>query len=238
MIKIFYILVLTFIQGMVQSNNLMAQTNINLIVDGDVHVQLINQNGEDHVYSYLPSNLRLSKTESGQPEFLYMSYNKENTGDKEAIMHWLLTWGLTNDQLILVDSFDLLNIDSLAIIAGPAHIISNEKYEIINKGGNAQIVEALQKGLTSGGSIPTQAGGKSASSFKFKNQEFKIIEEVIKEPKKGKGIFITMGFTYTGQTFNSNGFKINSTKNIELELELNALITQAKTCNECIILAN
>ncbi|MGD2215909.1 MAG: hypothetical protein PVJ64_04110 [Gemmatimonadales bacterium] len=53
-------------------------------------------------YYYLPTNLRLSRTPTGKPEFLFLKYTTEDTPDRGGIqgglLHFLMEWGLTREQ--------------------------------------------------------------------------------------------------------------------------------------------
>ena len=54
-------------------------------------------------YYYLPVNLRLAKRPDGVPEFLFLNYTTDQKADaggvQGAIMHFLMEWGLTPEQL-------------------------------------------------------------------------------------------------------------------------------------------
>ena len=51
-------------------------------------------------YYYLPSGLRLSKNNDGTPQFLFSKYTTEDAaaGTTGALMHFLMEWGLTEEQ--------------------------------------------------------------------------------------------------------------------------------------------
>jgi hypothetical protein len=58
---------------------------------------------KDNEYYYLPANLRLSKRlDTGVPEFLFLKYVTEEREDQGgisgALVHFLMEWGLTEDQ--------------------------------------------------------------------------------------------------------------------------------------------
>lgn len=76
-------------------------------------------------YYYLPTNLRLSKNKSGDPEFLFMKYitdaRAENGGVDGALMHFLMEWGLTDVQLKETEE-KLKEKNRAAKLLGPAQV--------------------------------------------------------------------------------------------------------------------
>lgn len=184
-------------------------------------------------YNYLPTNLRLSETEDKQPEFLFMTYQKGE--EQEAIMHWLFTWGLTPKQQKAMDSLVLVKIDSTAQVLGAYAVEADPKYTFTNKSGNQVLMETLEKGIISGGIVPTHVNSKSASSFKLKGEAVKLVTEAIKDENKAKGIYISMGFNYKVLEKGQYGINIAKISRIILELELAVIFHEAKKCKECIV---
>jgi hypothetical protein len=192
--------------------------------------ELSESNGKS--FHYLPTNLRLSTNEKKQPEFLLMLYR--NGEDLGGIMHWILTWGLTDKQQKEIDTLILSKIDSSARVLGSVMVDADSKYEFIVKGGDETWIPFLKKNLTSGGIIPTMAGSKGATSFKFGGSDVEKLKTAVKNPKILRGVYISMGFDYTKMEkkgFISQGVK----KRINLLLSVETLFREAKKCKECIV---
>ena len=189
-------------------------------------------------YYYLPNNLRLSEGEAGQPEFLLMSYKRENTDEEEVIMHWLFTWGLTAKQQKAIDSLAIVKIDSSARVLGALMLTADAKYYFSNQQKSTVLINALESGITSGGIVPTQADGKSATSFRFKGEAAKLILEAVKNENKAKGIYLNMGFNYKVLKKYKTGLNVAENKRIILQIGLDEVFKKAKTCKECIVIMN
>ena len=59
-------------------------------------------------YYYLPTNLRLAKKDDGTPEFIFVKYTTDEKADvggtQGALLHFLMTWGLTKKQEVELTS--------------------------------------------------------------------------------------------------------------------------------------
>lgn len=184
-------------------------------------------------YYYAPTNLRLVENEEGQPEFMLMSYHIAEKD--EAIMHWLLKWGITASQQRMLDSFMLVKIDSTARLLGAINVTPDAKLRFLNKGKNQGLTDILEQCMTSGGTVPTHADAKSASSFKCSGESAKILLNAFKDSTKCKDIFIQMGFSYDILFTQRDGLTQVVSKRLVLELSLEAIFQKAKKCSECIV---
>ena len=191
--------------------------------DGE-DVVLLPSTETPHAYYCLPSHLRLSVNEDKQPEFLLMLWGaEEGQGVDNGIMHWLLTWGLTQDQEKQVNAFLVGKVDSSAVLLGVMSVFAPEKYVL--KGKNSDMIRLLQSSVTSGGGIPTVPGGKSATSFKFKAKEAATIYDYALKPEKWKEVIIEMPF-----------YGLQNEPLCTLTIDASGILTAAQKCESCFLL--
>lgn len=200
-----------------------AQKLVCPLSDGE-DVVLFPATETPHAYYCLPSHLRLSVNEDQQPEFLLMLWGaEEGKGVDNGIMHWLLTWGLTQDQEKQVHTFLVGNVDSSAVLLGAVSVFAPEKYLL--KGKNADMIRLLQTSVTSGGGIPTVPGGKSATSFKFKAKDAETMYENALKPEKWKEVIIEMPF-----------YGLNDVPLCTLSIDASTILSAAQKCDNCFLL--
>lgn len=191
--------------------------------DGE-DVVLLPATETPYAYYCLPSHLRLSVNEDQQPEFLLMLWGaEEGSGVDNGIMHWLLTWGLTQDQEKQVNAFLVGKVDSSAVLQGVMSVSAPEKYVI--KGKNTEMVQLLQGSVTSGGGIPTVPGGKSATSFKFKAKDAETMYDNALKPEKWKDVIIEMLF-----------YGLHNEPLCTLTIDASNILTAAQKCDSCFLL--
>lgn len=96
------------IQGIQAQVILDSQNRVDVTLDDGTTVILFGKaktrsNSFSNQYSYLPCNLHLSKRPDGTPEFLFLKYTTEERedagGTQGALMHFLMEWGLNDQQL-------------------------------------------------------------------------------------------------------------------------------------------
>lgn len=90
------------------SNNSYGQlvnydNKVDLVLSDGTNLVLYGSDSKPLEYYYLPVNLRLAKRPDGVPEFLFLKYTTDQKADaggvQGAIMHFLMEWGLTPEQL-------------------------------------------------------------------------------------------------------------------------------------------
>lgn len=187
-------------------------------------VQLFPAQDKPLGFYYLPNNLRLSTTERLQPEFLFMSWKSEASAETDnGVMHWLLTWGLSKEQEKEVQKCLIAKVDSNAIVMGALTVEAPEKFLLSGK--NKDLIALLQGSLSSGAGIPTQPGGKSASSFRFLGEDARKVEQTLSSLDKWDGIFIEMPFYWT------DGHPAHT-----LRLAAKTIMQSGTKCSECVII--
>lgn len=189
-----------------------------------VTVALFPNLQNSHEYYYLPTNLRISFKEASTPEFLFMAWKNEGSTQIDGgILHWLLTWGLTKNDEKFVRDFLIAKVDSNAVLKGVLTFTAPNKYQFLGK--NTELIALLQRSLSSGGIIPSEPSGKSASSFRFSTEDARTIEQLIHTPEKVDGVWIEMPLFFPdGQEM------------CRLRLPLKSIFQAGAKCPSCLIL--
>lgn len=187
-------------------------------------VSILNAENNRAEYYYLPNNIRVSINQQSQPELLFMAWDRESDR-MQIIMHWMLTWGLTGDQESEVQRILQKQVDSNAVLMGSVQVQPMVQ-DVKITGSNESMIQLLVKNLTSGGSIPTSPGGKSAAAFKFSGPDASTILESQKNTAKWKQVFVEMPFQFNIPQAGS-GTKV-------LRLEVKTIFQQLAACKDCI----
>ena len=189
-------------------------------------VSMFNMETNRTEYYYLPVNLRVAINQNNLPELLFMSWDTDpQKSEPQGILHWILTWGLTAHQEKEIQDLLIKQSDSLAILMGSLSVRTlSQDYKIT--GANDSMIQLLSKNITSGASIPTNAGSKSATAFKFSGNDALTLISSFKNADKWKQIYIEMPFTFNLPN-SGQGSKV-------LKLEVKAIFKQLNNCKECI----
>jgi hypothetical protein len=81
------------------------ESRVDLVLDDGTTVTLlgaakgIGDRSNNVDYYYLPTGLRLARTPDGRPQFLFLKYNTESGEVQGGVLHFLMEWGLTAEQL-------------------------------------------------------------------------------------------------------------------------------------------
>jgi hypothetical protein len=155
---------------------------------------------------------------------MFMAWKNEgSTKIDGGILHWLLTWGLSKNEEKYVRSFLISQVDSSAVLMGVVTADVPLKYQF--QGKNSELIALLQRSISSGGNIPTESGGKSATSFRFSADDASIIEQYILHPEKVEGVFVEMPFLFP-----------NGQEMCQLHLPLKLIFQAGAKCPSCLIL--
>lgn len=137
-------------------------------------------NSDTNQYYYIPVNLKFSTTKNMEPEFSFLTY-KNGEITEGAIMHFLMSWGLTKNQLNEAQ-------DSLIVIKGEdAKLMGGVLPEVVDANigftieGKSSLVQILNESKVSIGKTPAMSNTKIAASFQFKKEDAEIINEVLDE---------------------------------------------------------
>jgi hypothetical protein len=159
----------------------------------------VTTDGINNACYYLPVNFRISE-KTGKPEFSFLSYDTDQDSRNDgAIMHVLLTWGLTEGQQTEAERLLRGKIDSTLYIAGCPLLMGKGEATQFEIHSANPLGEVLRTSLRSQGSPPLSPGEKMALSFMFSPENTGLMETAIKNPEKLKGIFFDLTFTFIGE---------------------------------------
>ncbi len=144
-------------------------------------------------YYYLPTHLKFSTTKDKTSEFSLLVYEgEENRG---SILHFLVTWGLTKEQLGEVDLALKNSINEDARLMGAVIPELDEDKKQLCIEGSSSLVSILNKSATSIGKITVFPNSKLASSFNLKGEDSAVLNKAIQENSESlKETFLAMNF--------------------------------------------
>ena len=129
-------------------------------------------------YYYVPDEPRLATKKDGTPEFTFIKYTKTGGDIKGGIVHFLVTWGLTESEIFSAET-SLQMIDPEAKVVGPVPF----------KEGTFQIISATagEGGLFNvkicgEGKAPIMPGQKGAVSIALTQEGASLLWESFKNP--------------------------------------------------------
>lgn len=144
-----------------------------------------------NIYYYLPVNLHVSFNDN-DPEISLIFFDED--GVSGAILHFLLTWGLSALQEEEVNAVLNLKLNDSVFVAGPLLVeAAPVSFKIT---GQSRIVEIMNGIFMQNSHAPLIPGSKLAASFRFSGEESEYLREIIKDPGKIGDGAIAMIFVY------------------------------------------
>ncbi len=153
----------------------------------------LQNTGMNHYY-YVPVNIRFSNTNSGDKAYSIMIYKDKNNQIKGGIMHWLLSWGVSRQQLAEARRKLKTLKGKNAQLEGavlPDKTNTGTDFEIT---GNTSLAGILQAAVVSRGNVPLVSNAKMAIAFKFSKKEASGIEKLFSNYREQKNTYVTMRF--------------------------------------------
>lgn len=178
-----------------RAQNLDNESRTEITLSDGISLTLFRAHSLDRnskVFYYLPVNMHVAFKES-KPEISFIQYDTETT--RGAILHFLLTWGLSESQE--KEANELLNIvlgDSV-YIAGPVLADASPDSFIIT--GKDRLVEVMNTAITQNSRAPVVPGSKMAASFRFSAGDLEYANKVKEKPEGEIDGRLLMVFTYT-----------------------------------------
>lgn len=203
------------------------ENRIEIILDDQTNVILYglasrNPDRKTRKYYALPSNLHLTTKEDGvTPEFLFNSYvtnkSKEQGGISGAIMHFLVSWGLTTEQEKDL-SKKLKKKFKGAKYMGPVPL------EIDDKGGSFKIVSAtlgsdLAPKLVTSGKAPLIPGGKAAAASQLTAEGAQLMASTFEADRSITDVSIVFDYNYRVLAPAARGYILIDWSKINVESE-------------------
>jgi hypothetical protein len=126
------------------------------------------------------------------PEVSLVFFDED--GVSGAILHFLLTWGLSALQEKEVNTLLNLKMNDSVFVAGPLLVeAAPESFKIT---GQSRIAEIMNEIFKQNSHAPLIPGSKLAASFRFSGEEAEYVREIIKDPRKTGDGAIAMFFIY------------------------------------------
>jgi hypothetical protein len=158
-------------------------------------------NGPDRRQVYAPFNLRVSEGRSGDKEFSFLAYRQDSTSAiLGGILHFLLTWGPTNDQERELKDLVRMRTDSSQYVAGSLPLERDTSAKGLEIGpADHPLAQLLLRGLNSVPSPPVNAGGKMAASFSFSAEDAQLMADLMPDKEAWKEVYLRIHLkTFSG----------------------------------------
>ncbi|MEW5807312.1 MAG: hypothetical protein AB1756_08215 [Acidobacteriota bacterium] len=167
--------------------SLMAEVSLEEVVQAG-GLAFYRDHADPHKYYYIPGEPRLVIRKDGTPEFTFIKYMKTGGDIKGGIIHFLVTWGLSDNEIMSAESA-LQMIDAKAKVAGPVPF----------KEGTFKIVSATsgQGGLFNvkvcgEGKAPIMPNQKAAVSIALTQEGATLLWESFKNPTSDISVMFMM----------------------------------------------
>jgi tetratricopeptide (TPR) repeat protein len=180
---------------------------------------LYRDHADAHKYYYVPDAPRLAMKRDGTPEFTFIKYSKTDGETKGGIVHFLVTWGMTEGELSTAESALRLK-DPEAKIAGPVPF----------KEGTFKVVSAtagegglFNRRIVGEGKAPIMPGQKAAVSIALTEEGASLLWESFKNPTSDISVMFDLRFTGVSPAFQAklkvNWDKVYTQHDIKLHAE-------------------
>jgi hypothetical protein len=177
------------------SQNLIDESRTEIILSDGTSVTLYKAHSFEepyNLYYYLPVNMHVA-TREDMPEISLLVFNEDS--NRSAILHFLLTWGLSSTLEEEMDKSLKLKINDTAYIAGPVLVeAAPVSFQIT---GNDPLVNIMNKSMSNSSTAPVIPGLKLAASFRFTGADADYLTDLLKKPGKEINGAIRMVFTYS-----------------------------------------
>lgn len=150
-------------------------------------------------YYCLPTNLRLAQRPDGVPEFLFLKFTTEEREDQGgiqgALLHFLMTWGLTPEQEEEVAQ-KLKEKDPRAKFKGAVEL------EPDDEGGSFRIIsatlgdEGLAPSTVLSGRAPLVPGGRAAAASRLSADGAQLLAATFEKTASITDLDIELNYTY------------------------------------------
>jgi tetratricopeptide (TPR) repeat protein len=172
-----------------------------------------------HKYYYVPDAPRLAMKRDGTPEFTFIKYTKTDGATKGGIIHFLVTWGLSEGELSSAESALRLK-DPEAKIAGPVPFKEGTFKVVSAAAGEGGI---FSRRIVGEGKAPIMPGQKAAISIALSEEGASLLWESFKNPTSDISVMFVLKFTGVSPAFQAklkvNWDKVYTQHDIKLHAE-------------------
>jgi len=180
---------------------------------------LYRDHADPHKYYYVPDAPRLATKRDGTPEFTFIKYSKTDGATKGGIIHFLVTWGLTEGELSTAESALRLK-DPQAKIAGPVPFKEGTFKVVSATAGEGGI---FSRKIVGEGKAPIMPGQKAAVSIALTEEGASLLWESFKNPTSDISVMFALKFAGVTPAFQAklkvNWDKVYTQHDIKLHAE-------------------
>lgn len=180
---------------------------------------LYRDHADAHKYYYVPDAPRLATKRDGTPEFTFIKYAKTDGETKGGIIHFLVTWGMTEGELSSAESALRLK-DPEAKIAGPVPFKEGTFKVVSATAGEGGI---FSRRIVGEGKAPIMPGQKAAVSIALTEEGASLLWESFKNPTSDISVMFALKFTGVSPAFQAklkvNWDKVYTQHDIKLHAE-------------------
>lgn len=180
---------------------------------------LYRDHADAHKYYYVPDAPRLAMKRDGTPEFTFIKYAKTDGETKGGIVHFLVTWGMTEGELSSAESALRLK-DPEAKIAGPVPFKEGTFKVVSATAGEGGI---FSRRIVGEGKAPIMPGQKAAVSIALTEEGASLLWESFKNPTSDISVMFDLKFTGVSPAFQAklkvNWDKVYTQHDIKLHAE-------------------
>jgi hypothetical protein len=180
---------------------------------------LYRDHADAHKYYYVPDAPRLATKRDGTPEFAFIKYAKTDGETKGGIVHFLVTWGMSEGELSSAESALRLK-DPEAKIAGPVPFKEGTFKVVSATAGEGGI---FSRRIVGEGKAPIMPGQKAAVSIALTEEGASLLWESFKNPTSDISVMFDLRFTGVTPAFQAklkvNWDKVYTQHDIKLHAE-------------------
>jgi len=180
---------------------------------------LYRDHADAHKYYYVPDAPRLAMKRDGTPEFTFIKYAKTGGATKGGIVHFLVTWGMSEGELSSAESSLRLK-DPEARIAGPVPFKEGTFKVVSATAGEGGI---FNRRIVGEGKAPIMPGQKAAVSIALTEEGASLLWESFKNPTSDISVMFSLRFAGVTPAFQAklkvNWDKVYTQHDIKLHAE-------------------
>jgi tetratricopeptide (TPR) repeat protein len=180
---------------------------------------LYRDHADPHKYYYVPDAPRLATKRDGTPEFAFIKYSKTDGATKGGIIHFLVTWGMSEGELSTAESALRLK-DAQAKIAGPVPFKEGTFKVVSATAGEGGI---FSRKIVGEGKAPIMPGQKAAVSIALTEEGASLLWESFKNPTSDISVMFDLKFAGVTPAFQAklkvNWDKVYTQHDIKLHAE-------------------
>ena len=183
------------------------ENRVTLVLNGGINVNLIGEatsspSQKTRNYYYLPSgsHLRLARRPDGTPEFLFLKYMTDKTGERGgisgALMHFLMEWGLTPEQEAEIKA-------KLTAKVPGAQLMGAVPLEPQGETGSFQIISAtlsdrtLSPTVVLSGNAPPLPNARAAVASRLTSDGAQLLAATLEKSRSITDVSVALNYRYT-----------------------------------------